>query len=129
MPAEPRSRCSWFCPLTIRDRAATVTRWQVVPTFAAPRDETWNMKVTDVETPVGIPAFEFESKPISRHRVATNSTAGAGPRPAPGADLIVTRKDAGPNRRSSLLTQHTFRACRGLAFALGQFKTAIVSLR
>ena len=60
--------------------------------------------MTELESPVGIPEFELESKSIPRHGVAANGTAGAGSRPSPGAHLMLPWKHAGVNRGSGFPT-------------------------
>ena len=75
-----------------------------MPTLEIPRGKTWDMNMTQVESPVAIPEFQLESEGISRHRVATNTAVGTGPRPRPGAPLMVPWKQPGVNRSSGFLT-------------------------
>lgn len=54
--------------------------------------------MTQLESLVGVPEFEIQSKSIPLHRVTTNGAAGAGSRPSPGAHLMVPWKHAGADR-------------------------------
>jgi hypothetical protein len=62
------------------------------------------MKLTHLETPLGIPEFELQSKSIARHGVATNGAGGAGTGPTPGTHLMLPWQYAGANRRAGFST-------------------------
>jgi hypothetical protein len=62
------------------------------------------MDIAELESPLGIPEFQLESKFIPRHGVAANGTARAGSRPSPDAHMVLPWKHAGVNRGSRLPT-------------------------